>query len=234
MNGSAKPSSRGPSNATLAVVCILLAATCVPAMTAAARKEPDRVWVHPQFERFALPRIAVLPAVAVEGGLDICPFVEKRWTSVAGGARMRWLPTVLTRSRLKAGGHDSLLTRLGRDVLRIGRVDSTMAPQIAGALGVRGLLSLRVDLWRRENSPVRGRTLAVVGLTAALVDSSGTLLWSAAGREEHEVGSISQFTEEFGQAPADFDSALTGLVGRWGAILSAVPAPAPAPPTRGP
>jgi hypothetical protein len=168
-----------------------------------------------------------MPAVAIEGGLDICPFVEKRWAWAATGSRMKWLPTPLVRTLLARGGNDTLLARVGREVLKSGRVDSTTAPKLAGALGTRGLLSLRVDLWRREDSPVRGRTRAVVGLTASLVDSSGTLLWTATGREEHEVGSVSRFTEEFGQAPADYDSALTGLAGRWAALLSSAATRAP-------
>ena len=196
----------------------------------AAKPEPVRNWTHPSLDQFVLPKIAILPAVPVEGGLDICPFVEKRWLSATSGPRMRWLPAVLARERLKSGGGDSLLRRVALDVLRNGRVDSTTAPAAARALGVRGILSVRIDLWRHEDGKSEDRTRAVVGLTSSLVDSSGALLWTAADRSVYETSeNLSQLTSEFGQAPADFDSALVHLVGRWGPIVSSVPASAPAP-----
>jgi len=114
-------------------------------------------------------------------------------------------------------------------VLRNGRIDSTTAPAAARALGVRGLLSVRIDFWRHEDAKVEGRTRAVVGLTSSLVDSSGALLWTASDRSVYETTeNTSQLTSEFGQAPADYDSALVNLVGRWGPIVSSVPASAPA------
>jgi hypothetical protein len=210
------------------VLPVLAGLLCVLAAQA-AKKEPERSWVHPEIQRFVVPRIAVLPAVPLEGGLEVCPFVEKRWLSATTGPRMRWMPAVQSRERLKAGGSDSLLSREALDVLRYGRVDSTTAPLVARALGVRGLLSIRIDLWRRESAGVEGRTRAVVGLTSALVDSTGTLLWTATGRAVYEAPeNASEFTGEFGQAPADYDSALVGLVSRWGAIVSATPASAAA------
>lgn len=216
-----------------ALLCALAGLLWALAPAHAAKKEPDRSWIHPAIDRFVLPRIALLPAVPVEGGLDVCPFVEKRWLTATTGPRMRWMPAVQSRERLKQGGSDSLLKRQALDVLRNGRVDSTTAPMVARTLGVRGLLSLRIDLWRHEDAKVQGRTRAVVGLTGALVDSSGTLLWSATARGEYETPeSMSQLSVEFGQAPADFDSALTAVVGRWGPVVSAIPASAPA--TRGP
>jgi hypothetical protein len=213
-----------PRAVALTLGCLL----CAASTAGAARKQPEWTWTHPEIERFALPRIAILPAVPVEGGLDVCPFVEKRWMSSASGPRMRWLPAVLTRPRLEKGGSDSLMRRLAIEVLKTGRVDSTNAPGLARTLGVRALLSLRIDLWRRESSTVPGHSRAVVGLTGALVDSTGALLWSASGRGEYEASSVSAFTDEFGQAPADYDSALSGLVGRWATAVSAMPAAAPA------
>jgi len=211
------------------VVLLVLAGLLSALAAQAAKKETERSWVHPEIQRFVVPRIAVLPAVPLEGGLDVCPFVEKRWLSAATGPRMRWMPAVQSRVLLSQGGTDSLLRREALDVLRNGRVDSTTAPRVARALGVRGLLSLRIDFWRHEDSNVEGRIRAVVGLTGALVDSSGALLWSATGRGEYEAPeSMSQLTNEFGQAPADFDSALTSLVGRWAPLVSATPASAPA------
>lgn len=230
MSNPTQSSSRRASRAPGILCCALAGLVCAFATAQAARKGPDRAWVHPDLQHFVVPRIAVLPAVPVEGGLDVCPFVEKRWLTATSGPRMRWMPTVVARVRLEQGGGDSLLRRLAGDVLRSGRVDSTTAPLVARALGVRGLLSLRIDLWRREDSPVHDHTRAVVGLTGALVDSTGTLLWSATGRGEYDAGSVSAFTDEFGQAPADFDSALTSLVGRWGAVVSSTPA---SPPARG-
>lgn len=202
---------------------------CLTAPAHAAKPEPVRNWTHPNLNQYVLPKIAIVPAVPVEGGLDICPFVEKRWLSATSGPRMRWLPAVLARDRLKPGGNDSLLKRVALDVLRNGRIDSTTAPAAARALGVRGLLSVRIDFWRHEDAKVEGRTRAVVGLTSSLVDSSGALLWTASDRSVYETTeNTSQLTSEFGQAPADYDSALVNLVGRWGPIVSSVPASAPA------
>ena len=214
---------RGP--ATLVSVLALLTFTGARA----GHNEPDKNWIHPQFSQYVLPRIALLPAVPVEGGLDVCPFVEKRWLSATTGPRMRWMPSIQARERLKQGGNDSLLRRVALDVLRSGRVDSTTAPLVARVLGVRGLLCVRIDLWRHEDAGVQGRTRAVVGLTSSLVDSTGTLLWSASGRGQYEASeNVSELTSEFGQAPADYDSALVGVVSRWGTIVSSAPASAPA------
>jgi hypothetical protein len=213
---------------SVAALALLAGLVCEP--TFAAKPEPVLNWTNPNLSQFVLPRIAILPVVPVEGGLDVCPFVEKRWLSSTTGPRMRWLPAVLARERLKAGsGGDSLLRRVALDVLRNGRVDSTTAPAAARALGVRGLLSARIDMWRHEEAKTEGRTRAVVALTCSLVDSSGALLWVASDRKTYETTeNLSEMTSEFGQAPAEFDSALVGLVGKWGAIVSAVPASAPA------
>jgi hypothetical protein len=217
-------SKRSRSVLGLALLAGLL---CEP--TFAARPEPVLNWVHPGLHQFVLPRIAILPAVPIEGGLDVCPFVEKRWLSSTTGPRMRWLPAVLARERLKSGGGDSLLRRVSLDVLRNGRVDSLTAPAAARALGVRGLLSARIDMWRHEEAGTEGRTRAVVALTCSLVDSTGVLLWAASDRNVYETtANLSELTAEFGQAPAEFDSALVGLVGKWAAIVSSVPASPPA------
>lgn len=212
---------------SVAALGLLAGLLCEP--TFAARPEEVLNWTNPGLSQFVLPKIAILPAVPVEGGLDVCPFVEKRWLSSTTGPRMRWLPAVLSRERLKAGGGDSLLRRVALDVLRNGRVDSTTAPAAARALGVRGLLSARIDMWRHEDAKSEGRTRAVVALTCSLVDSTGTLLWVASDRKAYETTeNQTELTTEFGQAPAEFDSALVGLIGKWAAIVSAVPASAPA------
>ena len=67
------------------------------------------------------------------------------------------------------------------EILKNVRVDSLTAPRLCAKLRTDAVLTLRVDLW--EQLPVlwnqSGRPMTTVQLKAALVDSTGALLWSA-------------------------------------------------------
>ncbi len=68
------------------------------------------------------------------------------------------------------------------------RVDSLHAPLLCARLRTSAALCVRVDQW--EQQPIlwnqSGRPTTTVRLKAALVDSSGALLWSASGSETSE------------------------------------------------
>ena len=85
-------------------------------------------------------------------------------------------------------GGDSLLKAFTQYVLKNGRLDSLDAPRFSRATRARALLTVRVDRFERMELQFdqSGKPTTTVQLTAALVDSTGRLLWTASGSETAE------------------------------------------------
>jgi len=88
----------------------------------------------------------------------------------------------------RANGTDSLVKALKAELLKIGRVDSLEAKTLCAWLHTSAVLSLRVDQWERQQVEWNqtGKPFTQVELRAALVNSGGRLLWSAAGSNKGE------------------------------------------------
>ena len=104
------------------------------------------------------------------------------------GTGYRWVSTLVTHDEIVREGGDSLLKAFAQGVLKAGRLDSLDAPRFSRATRARALFTVRVDRFERLELPFdqSGKPTTTVQLTAALVDSSGRLLWTASGSETAE------------------------------------------------
>ena len=233
---------------TLIACAALMAHTLAPAGVAAAKKEKtlDRLWTHPEIASHGMRSVALLPAATFDHNLAAEKEVELSWGPIARGTGYRWFYSTMTKDLLRrAFGGDSVLAAVRKGMLKDGRVDSLSARALCQALRVSAVLSIRADQWEQLQMEWNqtGRPSTTVQLKAALVDSSGRLLWTASGSETAEgpmhqadsgmlgvksSGLGLQAVTGQGGAPS-FQEALTPLFTRWIANFPSKPAPAPAP-----
>ena len=226
-----------PRRAMLLAGIALLAATAAPA----ARKA-DLIWQHPDFARFGVRSIALLPIATYDHNVQTQGTVAAAWGQQFQGKGYRWMTTSTSMAMMRDAGGDSLIRAVGQSLLDQGRADSLQAPFLCARFHVQSLLSVRVDRW--EQVPVepdqRGKPFSTVGLTAALVDSAGRLLWRGVGGEtveglEHvpvegqRTGEAQLSASDADMRPPVFAEVLTRLLSRWNSQFPSPPAaPAPA------
>jgi hypothetical protein len=137
----------------------------------------DIAWVDPRLGRLELTEIAVLPAVAIEDD----PIAARLVEGYSALLMVETGHTVLTAPQVRhvmagAGRRPEALTEaMTRQVWSSGRVDARMAATLARLTGAPALLSVRIDRWEIVDDR------AEVELSAALVDSTGRLLWRISG-----------------------------------------------------
>ena len=148
----------------------------------------DRSWTSPDLDRFPIASIAMLPPVTYDGNVEHRRLVEQALTQALKGSAYRWISPILVRDYLLKNGADSITKALTDKVLKDARVDSLDAPRLSRILHARGLLSVRVDeMERRElEADQSGRPSTSIQLRAALVDSTGRLVWTLASNETME------------------------------------------------
>jgi hypothetical protein len=145
----------------------------------------------------------------------------------------------------RAFGGDSALLAVRKGVLKDARVDSLSARALCKALRVTAILSIRADQWDQIQMEFNqtGKPSTTVQMRAALVDSTGRLLWTASGSETGEgpmhqgdggtlgvKGSGIDLQPVTGQGgPPSFQEVLTPLFTRWIKEFPAPPAPPAAP-----
>ena len=224
---------RVPAVLVAAIAMTAAIATLVP--PAGAAKGPRRVdvvWTHPDFAKLGVASIAFLPVASFEN----VPAGEKQVEAALGAALRntgyRWVSGATARAMLQSGGGgDSLPRAVKEEVLKNARVDSLDAPRVCALLRTRALLCVRLERWEQVQLEwdQSGKPSTVVQLRAALVDSSGRLLWSASGSELVEgsyhdarsnpigVKSSGLGTQPVGgeSAAPSYDQALAPLVARW-------------------
>ena len=174
----------------LSPLCVLALATTV-ASSAGAGKAPsksDAVWQAPDFASFDVRSIAMLPVVTFDNSLDARRYTENAIGQSLRGTGYRWVSTQVTRDQIVREGGDSLFKAFTQVLLRTGRLDSLDAPRFSRATRARALFTVRVDRFERMELPFdqSGKPTTTVQLTAALVDSTGRLLWTAGGSETAE------------------------------------------------
>lgn len=151
-------------------------------LTGARRPVPDQMWAHPQIARFRIHDVGILPVATFDGDWTHSAVVEEFWIRHFFDTQHFWMPSVMIRLKMAAASklRDSLDRAVSSQILKTGRVDSVTASGLCRSVGVGTLLCLRVD--RCES--------AVIELSAALVDSTGAMLWRISGRElwEEYVG----------------------------------------------
>jgi hypothetical protein len=237
---------------SLTVVALLALAVVGPAARAAKKeKTVDKIWVHPEVDRFGVSRIALLPVVTYDNDFKTEGTVETAIGPALVRAGYRWVSATSVRGILREGDNDSVLKAVRVILQKDPRVDSLQAIGLCTRLHCDAILGVRVDQWEQQDIPYdqSGKPTTSIHLSAALVDSTGTLLWSALGAQTLEgpyhdanaglIGAKASgldLTPVTGQGgPPSFDEALSQLFKRWStafpakraaAAADSVPAPA--------
>jgi hypothetical protein len=206
----------------------------------------DTFWTHPDIASVNLRSIALLPGASFDNDFKTEKEIEAAWGQASRPIGYRWYHSTLTKDLLRgAFGGDSVLKALRAGLLKEPRVDSLSAQKLCRALHTSAVLSMRADIWEQTQMEWNqtGKPWTRVSLKAALVDSSGRLLWSASGSETGEgplhnadsgtlgVKSSGLNLEQVsgqGGAPS-YQEVLSRLFGRWIENFPAKPIPA-APP----
>lgn len=169
---------------------LVLTALVVAALAFAAEKKAtgDRFWSAPDLASYPVNSIALLPPATFDGSIENRRLVENAVGQALRGSGHRWVSPFMIRDFMLRNGGDSLSQALNEKLLREPRLDSLDAPRLARMLRTRAILTVRVDqMERRELEPGQsGRPTTTVQLRAALVDSTGRLLWTASSTETLE------------------------------------------------
>ena len=216
-----------------ASLLLVALASLSPSVLAEKKKgsKMDLITTVPDFASFGVKSIALLPIVTFDRSVPAERTVAEVWGQSLKGTGYRWISAPTVREMLLSTLGDSTVKSVREQILQSVRVDSLRAPLLCAKLRTRAVLCLRVEQW--EQQPIlwnqSGRPTTTVQLKAALVDSSGTLLWSASGSETGEgpyhdpntnpigVSSTSlESTPVTGQGgPPGYDEVLNRLLQRW-------------------
>ena len=148
----------------------------------------DRFWTAPDYGQFPVRSIALLPPATYDGSIENRHLVETAVGQALRGSGHRWVSPFLIRDYLMKNGGDSLAQAINEKLLKNPRVDSLDAPFLSRMLRTRALLTVRIDQMERRQLEAgqSGRPSTTVLLRAALVDSTGRLLWTASSTETLE------------------------------------------------
>lgn len=205
-------------------------------------KKLDLIWTRPDFTGATVQRIAMLPACSFTHDIRAEKLAEDAWGQSFRGTGYRWISSLTTRDLLRREpGGDSLLKVATEGVLQNVRVDSLQAPALCARLRVSAVLSVRLDTWEQLEMEWNqaGKPSTTVQVKAALVDSAGRLLWSAAGSETGE-GPYHEPSANVGVKPGglgtqpltaqsgapSFAEVVSRLFARWASQFPPKPAPA--------
>ncbi len=225
-----------------ALVLLALAVLVASPVLAAKEKTRDLVVQSPDFAAHAVRSIAMLPIATFDRNTTAERLVGTLWAQKLAGTGYRWISPGTTREMIASALGDSVVKAVQQQVLKNARVDSTAAPLLCARLRTNAVMSVRVDQW--EQQPVlwnqSGRSMTSIQLKAALVDSSGALLWSISGAETAEgqyhdpsANPISVSSSNLENqpvtgegAPPQFEEVLNRLLVRWAPLFPPVPAAA--------
>ena len=179
--------TRASSLAVVLLACALAAAADVFA-GAKSKGSNDQFWTAPDIASYPATSIALLPPATYDGNVDARRLVESAVGSALKGSGHRWVSPFLVRDYLIKAGGDSIGKALNAKLLKNPRLDSLDAPYLSRTLRARAMLTVRIDqMERRELEPGQsGQPATTVQLRAALVDSTGRLLWTAYSNETLE------------------------------------------------
>lgn len=175
-----------------ALACAALLVLSPPRASADGERQGKRLdsfWTSPDTAGVEVRSIALLPGASYDNSLAVEKELEAAWVPVSRPLGYRWFYATLTKDLLrKAFGGDSVMKALHDGLLKEPRVDSLSAQKLCRALHTTAVLSMRADIWERTQIEWNqtGKPWTRVSLKAALVDSSGRLVWSASGSETGE------------------------------------------------
>lgn len=184
----APPPSRLLRRALAAWVACALVLLASAASARDKTRIPDLIWVHPRFDSLGVQGVALLPAVSFDKNHRNETFVEMAFAKALQPAGYRWMTPTVAREKVLSAAGDSGLTALNAGILTTGRVDSLSAQRLCRSLRTGALMSVRVDQFEQTQVEWNqsGKPTTSVRLRAALVDSTGRLLWTASGGETGE------------------------------------------------
>lgn len=229
--------------ARIGIVALYIAAAV--SVTSAAVKGPRKVdlfWTSPEFAAYRPSSIALLPVATFDNNLDARKTTENAFSQVFHGAGPRWSSALVTREQIRRAGGDSLLKALNDALLKNPRLDSLEAAAYSRTTHSRALLTVRIDQYEQRllEYDQSGKSTTTIQLHAALVDSTGRLLWTANGSENAEgpyqeananalgvksSGLSNQPVTGQGGAPSYLET-INKLLTRWFDQFPAKPAPA--------
>ena len=158
------------------------------AFAAEKKQAGDRFWTAPDIANYPVTSIALLPPATYDGNIEARKQVEVAVGTALKSSGHRWASSFMIRDYLLKAGGDSLLKAMNEKLLKNPRVDSLDAAFLCRATRTRALLTVRVDqLERRElELDQSGKPSTTAQLRAALVDSTGRLLWTVSSTETVE------------------------------------------------
>ncbi len=225
-----------------ALVLLVLAAS--PVFAAKAPKG-DLIRTAPDFASHGVKSIAMLPIATYDRNLEAERLVAQLWGADLRQTGYRWVSAATSLDWLGGQKADSLVKAVRQDVLKDVRVDSLSAPALCVKLHTDALLSVRVDQWEQQQVlwSQSGRPSTSIQIKAALVDSSGALLWTASGSETVEgmyhdpnTNPISVSSSGLEQqpikgegGPPTFEDVLQRMLVRWAGQFPRLAPPTPAP-----
>jgi hypothetical protein len=179
---------RPPRLFSIAVILLTLAAVPAPAAEKPKTGGNDLVWESPDLARYPATSIAMLPVVMFNDNAEQRKLIESAVGQALKTSGHRWVSPFIVRDNLIRAGGDSLMKALNAKVLAAPRLDSLDAPYISRALRARALLTVRADQMEQMELEMNqsGRPSTTVYLKAALVDSTGRLLWTVSSNETLE------------------------------------------------
>ena len=234
------------------LAALLVATAAMSSLAAKGARIVDQVWTNPTIAASRLGYIAMLPVSTFDNNLPAATMVAGAWGQKFAGSGYRWISGTTSRDLIRAAGGDSLLKAVRDAVLKSGRPDSLTTPALCKSLHVNGLLAVRIDLWSQVTiqPDQAGKPSTTVQLRAALVDSTGRLVWTISGSEtaegqyvepaagdENRSGTAATRSSGLGATaapPPSYLEVLDRLLARWAplfparATASGVAAPAPA------
>ncbi|HTR96481.1 MAG TPA: hypothetical protein VMH61_01130 [Candidatus Acidoferrales bacterium] len=229
-----------PTARTAAPLVALIAALALAAAPARAASNTDLFWQAPDLAARGITAIALLPLATYDGNATARVTAQGALEQAFHAKGYRWVTWTTTNDAIVSAGGDSLAKAVSHALLQQGRLDSLQAPLVSRVAGARAVLCGRIDRYERVDvAPLDSGTPSVsVQLHLALVDSTGTLLWSASGSETaegqyHEAVQTSHGLESSASAapdptlPSERDLLLR-LLTRWAARFPARAAPAAA------
>jgi cell division septation protein DedD len=229
------------------LVLLALAVSVLPAFAAREKASRGDTFAEaPDVAAYGVKSIAMLPVVSYDKNARAEQTVMALLGLKLKDTGYRWVSASTAKAMIRSTLGDSMLKVVADEVLAKGQLDSLRAPLLSARLRTDALLCVRVEQWEQQQIlwNQSGKPNTTVRVRAALVDSTGALLWSAASSETGEGPHNDPSTNPMGMkataleptpltgqlGPPAFDAVLDRILVRWQPRFPRPPAAAPAAP----